>query len=43
MEVGEVEVICDLDLVEVTTLDYKLSGYRPLTYNGQKKLCEEFD
>ena len=21
----------------------KLSGYRPLTYSGQKKLCEEFD
>ena len=31
VEVGEVEVISDLDLLEVATLDYKLSGYRPLT------------
>ena len=43
VEVGEVEVISDLDLSEVATLNYKLSVYRPLTYSGQKKLCEEFD
>ena len=43
VEVGEVEVISDLDLSEVATLNHKLSGYRPLTYSGQKKLCEELD
>ena len=43
VEVGEVEVISDLDLVEVVTLDYKLPEYKPLTYSGQKKLGEELD
>eukprot|EP00800_Vazella_pourtalesii_P014674 TRINITY_DN3778_c0_g1_i5.p1 TRINITY_DN3778_c0_g1~~TRINITY_DN3778_c0_g1_i5.p1 ORF type:complete len:142 (-),score=11.86 TRINITY_DN3778_c0_g1_i5:49-474(-) len=43
VEVGDVGVISDLDLIEVATLDYKLSGYRRLTYSGQMKLCEEFD
>ena len=36
VEVGEVEVINDLDLLEVVTWDYKSSVYRPLTYSGQK-------
>ena len=31
VEVGEVEVISDLDLLEVASLDYMLAGYRPLT------------
>ena len=27
VEVGEIEIMSDLDLVEVATLDYKLPGY----------------
>ena len=39
VEVGDVGVISDLYLIEVATLDYKLSGYRRLTHSGQMKLC----
>ena len=37
----EVEIISDLDLVEIATIEYKLPGYQPLTYRGQKILCED--
>ena len=40
-EVKEVEIISDLDLVEIATIEYKLPGYQPLTYRGQKILCED--
>ena len=43
LKVEEIEIITDLDIVEVATLEYKLPGYRPLTYRGQRKLCEEFE
>ena len=36
-----VEIISDLDLVEVATMEYKLPPFQPLTYRGQKKLCED--
>ena len=37
-DVKEVEIISDLDLVEIATIEYKLPGYQPLTYRGQKIL-----
>ena len=40
-EVKEVEIISDLDLTEIATIEYKLPGYQPLTYRGQKILCED--
>ena len=33
-----VEIISDLDLVEVATMEYKLPPFQPLTYRGQKIL-----
>ena len=40
-EVKDVEIISDLDLVEVATLEYKLPRYQPLTYRGQTILCQD--
>ena len=36
-----VEIISDLDLVEVGTIEYKLPVFQPFTYRGQKKLCDD--
>ena len=41
LRASEVEIISDLDLVEVATMEYKLPAFKPLTYRGQKKLCED--
>ena len=34
----DVEIISDLDIVEMSSIDYKLPGFQPLTYMGQKEL-----
>ena len=36
----DVEIITDLDIIEIASLDYKLHRFNPLTYRGQKVLCE---
>ena len=41
LRASEVQIISDLDLVEVATMEYKLPAFKPLTYRGQKKLCED--
>ena len=32
----DVEIISGLDIVEMSSIDYKLPGFQPLTYMGQK-------
>ena len=41
-EVKEVEIISDLDLVEIATIEYKSPGYQSLTYEDRRyyvKIC----
>ena len=38
--VKEVEIITDIDIVELASIDYKLPAFQPLTYKGQRDICE---
>ena len=40
---SEVEIISDFDLVDVATLEHQLPAFKPLTYRGKKKFCEDLD
>ena len=39
----DVEIITDLDIVEISSLDYNLPRFHPLTYLGQKKIYNLFN
>ena len=39
----DVEIITDLDIVEMSSLDSNLPRFHPLTYSGQKQMCNLFD
>ena len=39
----DVEIITDLDIVEMSLLDYNLPRFHPLAYSGQKQMCNLFD
>ena len=41
LHVDEIEIISDLDIIEMASLDYTLPAFQPLSYQGQNRLCED--
>ena len=41
LHVNEIEIISDLDIIEMASLDYTLPAFQPLSYQGQNRICED--
>ena len=40
---GDVGIATDIDIVEMSSSDYKLAGFHSLIYKGQKEICNIFN